>query len=967
MATKRIVVGPVIRDPVVIGPVIDKPIVNGPVINGPVIPGPILDGPIVIGPQIPPLFRPKLNVNLFDGMRPGRPVVRPDDLLALRIETVGLTVTPQPQGTPRLSRSSPTGDAFLVLHFPPQAIAEQVFYEVADEVPQEKDAHLPPAQVVAKGNSENDIAPPVNARIAEESRVAFAVPPGFEIDYTLHAVLAACETLALNVAANAVARPPIDFTPVFPGGGLVFVDKTVLDGSIAKARITGSLKTAVKVPTTRAAIARAQATAIATRTALAAVDTQLAIDRSSRAVATLRQLRIALSEGADSPTLALRAAAGNKATMDLAFNASDLVTVRPGLDIDIGPILRIKPKPAAPGATTTSIELPWRLILSPHSAERFAHATGPVTSPVSARTELWHSRLVTLDGKGVPVDYPAKDAARTVRAIWARGGEHPSVPMQSAFPSNVLTMLPPSPGLSPFRQTLDDSDRYQIVHLSSNFAFPGYVPQAVQVNSLMLSALGGWLDSRGAWEPPGLSVEEWTHRASMARDHYVRVVYKGLLFPFGHRVSLVKVTERKFHNGQNGKPALAGNAAVLRQRMYIVVRERERVFADTALRTTAGGSMSLQFPFSRVAITTVTTPSIDPVGSPPSIIGTHGQRMFWPCVGGAPFRFHCVATDLDGRRIDFELPMIFMDNTYASPRTSANKPDFAAAQSFALLAQSQFKTRENRRTTDLRGQRVAMAASLKAGDTACEAMSLEFGSEAAVQGEAANKAGSLTQYSNQLKAPVFYPSVVSVTGRVPALAQLAGSSASNTLRFNQRYLQNGFTGNKGEVFADVDQTSVMAKLDFSGQGDRSGGFVMPNIKPAALSRLNGPISGDAAAVSKYMDGVFEPTSFFPGSLSDLPLPLLFGCIPLGAVIGAVADLAGAPDKVPKFVAEAADKAEALVNDLVRLVDFVRNLGSNAGGIADAAVAAAKAMLDDLLKQALTMADAQVAPLRTAIE
>ena len=36
----------------------------------------------------------------------------------------------------------------------------------------------------------------------------------------------------------------------------------------------------------------------------------------------------------------------------------------------------------------------------------------------------------------------------------------------------------------------------------------------------------------------------------------------------------------------------------------------------------------------------------------------------------------------------------------------------------------------------------------------------------------------------------------------------------------------------------------MAQLDFSTQGDRSGGFVQPNLKPSALSRLTGPVTGD---------------------------------------------------------------------------------------------------------------------------
>ena len=34
--------------------------------------------------------------------------------------------------------------------------------------------------------------------------------------------------------------------------------------------------------------------------------------------------------------------------------------------------------------------------------------------------------------------------------------------------------------------------------------------------------------------------------ATLGRDHYVRVMYAGYLWPFGHAASLIKVTERKF-------------------------------------------------------------------------------------------------------------------------------------------------------------------------------------------------------------------------------------------------------------------------------------------------------------------------------------------------------------------------------------------------------------------------------------
>ena len=45
-----------------------------------------------------------------------------------------------------------------------------------------------------------------------------------------------------------------------------------------------------------------------------------------------------------------------------------------------------------------------------------------------------------------------------------------------------------------------------------------------------------------------VGLEQWRHIATLGRDHYVRVVYAGYLMPFGHRASLIKVTERKFES-----------------------------------------------------------------------------------------------------------------------------------------------------------------------------------------------------------------------------------------------------------------------------------------------------------------------------------------------------------------------------------------------------------------------------------
>lgn len=881
------------------------------------VPGLIEPG--VVRPPILP--QPSADSSLFDAGKPGEAVVRPDDLLALRIEYVNLQVK---RGPPPQLVNPGSADAFIVLHFPPQSIAEQVFFETAQAVAGVNNADLPEGVTnKTAGNVDTGLkSPPIRARVAGESRLVFKVPPGFQVAYQLASVLAACQSLALAVPANALPA-----------------------GAGARRITPGRL----------------------TLTELARLAPQ---HRAQLGTLALRQRRLLALEGTESATLAAR----------VSQNVS-----LPGQIIDVTrpPIWRVQPRPALPGARQTAIEMPWRLILAPHSGEQFHHASEAVTSPLTARTELWHSRLVAPGPNGTaPVPPPRPDPRRTVRAVWALMGEasdgRPERAMSGNFPTTDT--LPRTDVLTtPFLCTLDDADRVQIAHLSSNFAVSNYQPEAVDTNLLMLSSLGGWLDARGAWEPPGLSVEEWVHRATMGRDHYVRVVYKGFLYPFGHRVALVKVSERKFHPSSG----VSGNPAYLRQRMFIVVRERERTYLDPTLFSADGQrSFQRQFPFHKVRLLTTVTPNLDPPTSPAAKIGAHGRSLFWPCVGNAPFAFRCVGTDIDGRQVQFELPLIFMDNSYASPRyLSGGKlhPLYAdkvvngglrkGAETFAHLATTEWMQRQDgghlRREAALKRQRVALAPSIKAGDTSVEVETLAFGGE----WQSLNQA--LHTYSQGLQRPVFYPSVTAVRARIAALAQLGGSSANNLLSWNASYLKHGFDPAQGaagaahnvaQVFADVVTENSMAKLDFSSQGDRSGGFVMPNLKPSGLSRALGPLTGP---IDRYLTGSpLGGTDLFPTDLSDLPLPLLFGCIPLGEVLQAVA---GGSDKLPRFVSEASSQLEALFNVLTRAYGFVQQIGAQSGSLAQAAIDVVQGILQDLLAQAVTLAAAQVAPVQGAIQ
>ncbi|MEA2827508.1 MAG: hypothetical protein QOG43_1947 [Actinomycetota bacterium] len=440
-----------------------------------------------------------------------------------------------------------------------------------------------------------------------------------------------------------------------------------------------------------------------------------------------------------------------------------------GLELSVSPIAAIgrDPSPAAiaaapdirpPHTTETSIELPYRLVVSPTADVVWRHRLTPFTW--KGRTELWHTRLAL--GHDGPDAELSRLHTAPLRAIWS----------DDYRPDNPPHPSEPDPDLQ--RTAMSANDRYQLVVLTSAFhgwlaerriEFPlfgaqgiklipidvtvPHVPEPFEAQQLMISPLGGWLKSRGHWVPPRpappeplhrlrleellhphaldraldravdrgldralplrrrvalgpgaaakaaaavpagdgptqLDLSEWVHVASLGRDHYVRIVYEGELWPFRHRAALVKVTERKFR--ETG--GIVG--AYLMQRMFIVVREPEKTFSD------------LGNPFRKVRLTTLVTPDIAEPTPTPGLL-----RTFWvqvvtdanPPANRAYFPFHGVATDGRGNQVDFTVPLLFVSLS-----------DIGTPANFKLAADT-YNARDmtDDRNLDVPGQKVVFA------------------------------------------------------------------------------------------------------------------------------------------------------------------------------------------------------------------------------------------------------------------
>jgi hypothetical protein len=621
---------------------------------------------------------------------------------------------------------------------------------------------------------------------------------------------------------------------------------------------------------------------------------------------------------------------------------------------------------AAPLSTETSLEIPWRLKISPNRYAGWLHSFTPVTH--NGWTELWHTRLgvkvalpatkttpahtylvdqqyayeatQTANGKkyavtrdfyagGKPLD--VLQGYRTIRAVWS-----PDYPNSGRLAENA-----------PFRMSLTGQDRFDLVALTSFFgrAVPPrltikhvvvpkfaatsdvgpYNPLPVNVNRLMLSTLGAWVDLHGAWSLGyhlGIALEEWTHRGTQGRDNYVRVVYKGYLFPFGHRASLIKVTERKFFV-QNGR-----NVAYLFQRMFLIVREPIKQFGNTGLTDPSGRSIDRAMPFKQVRITTVTTPDLDPPAKIDPVVGISSTDAFWPQIGKQDFLFHLVAQDSDGQQTEFTAPLAFI-----------SVEGYLAFQHDPLLVVRNHYEHDgglypSRRTRPTNGAKVAFAPSNKPGDTTLHAASITFDAFVPLQG---------THLADD--QPRFFPVVAASAVAIPALEALLRTGQQPSIRLSDHFLISGMGGaNAGEVFAEV-LDAVKPKVSFGGGnsgGTGTPGVVTPNLAVNGLSRVMGPVGGD---LTQLAQGNVPDVGAFLTSFFDNDAKIL-GAIPLSSIIKL-------PDLGPIF-------------KVLSLVQAVEQAPDSLTALVDQAVAALTGNLATLTTQARAALQTELAPVRAEL-
>ena len=705
-------------------------------------------------------------------------LVRPDDLVALTLE--GYNVALVSGASPRIRPKQGTKGR-LVVRLTYQHLAEAAIYEGHAPIPADNPSGG--FQVDSDPDPEGPNArpsPPVGAHPARTSRLVFELPEGDSIPFTRAGILEALARLELLV--HPLAKPRQGRARVPKGGAIFHLPGGLIATAEAARLVVSRAPRGLDTPDPRTAAGLS------------------ALARDARRVRAMLATRAGtVISGIETDQ---RTAGLGEVTIASASLAVPTLIGRAGL---IRPDVVFNPRPRptlsrSPRQFETAIEAPYRLVISPSQRAGWTHAPEPVAAEGAPhRIELWHTRLgVRVEAEGEVTVDERRDSQRAVRAVWARDREGRELfeGSTTAFP-NWQSLKWPAAVNKPFRSSLDPGDRHMLVRQSAetwigrrNVPIP---PEPIDVEALWLSALGAWLDLHGEWETDPYSLAQmrsillWDHVAPQGRDQYVRVVYPGYLFPFGHKATLVKLTERKMKD-------TSPSVAALYQRKFLVVGQPLRSYAKRDL------------PFLEIAVLPLVTPTLD--GDP------NPSAHFIPRVDNAPFRFILPCADKEQRPVRLVTPLIWVPDGY--PHLDQVEADYHASGIDFVPAD---------------GQDIAFAEVAKGGDTVVATASLHF----------AGDAQEVTAVPRLLDASVELPAVQKLSAVGPVKIEYSGIYLANGF---------GGTQNVTDVWAELPTPEELLFGQNAPAGsDKAGGFLQPNLEIAGLSRVKGTVA-DVAEIAK---------------------------------------------------------------------------------------------------------------------
>lgn len=475
----------------------------------------------------------------------------------------------------------------------------------------------------------------------------------------------------------------------------------------------------------------------------------------------------------------------------------------------------------------TAIELPARLYLSPNELAGWAHRAD-VFAP-GGRAELWHTRLGVQQANGV------KEGPTTVRAVDAVD-----------YDTNMGEIIMPGD----MNQAMLREDRVGLVDNMTHREL-AKDSKPFPIERLMLTPLGGYLKGEGTWEEVWQREQRqyvdsflmaWAHVATLGRDHYVKIVKRGYLYPTGHPAALLQVSERKVQQTPQG-PVIA----FTRKKQYVIVRVPKLSYNANQQREL--GFRSLE------CLTLETPPLTVSAGAIP------GSTAFWMRTSGGPFLFHLRGEDVEGRPVEWTMPMIFVRSVDPNLPNAAQtyQNNYNAAHLHYINGPDAQPTRRHKTN----GQKAAFAPD----DTGKQSTAFPL--------EELFFAAKWVGETGQKDFAKFQCILHRAKVKVQALQYMAGKDNGPVeVAIPDIYKQNGFgAANAAKAFFEV---PTAKDLSAGSDTTKTGGLVNLDQKVSAFTKGKGPVGG---ALQQVLGGNTRPEDFMPDTLKILGAVSLWKLLP----------------------------------------------------------------------------------------
>ncbi|MQV05909.1 hypothetical protein [Sinorhizobium meliloti] len=554
-----------------------------------------------------------------------------------------------------------------------------------------------------------------------------------------------------------------------------------------------------------------------------------------------------------------------------------------------------------PAPDQTSLELVTGLFFCPEATARFR-----TTTPSSDRPALWTAQLdleppSRREGDGAS-DLPPSSV---VRAVWAAGLDPQFLFGQSSFtlepdpfvtstspldrieialqssafglvalrsvtkqgvdvPNSRVRYVPPGEKgwlfVDPKEEPIPDDQTSKDAPAGQTVVQEGvFSPAPFKSFTARLTGFGAELDAEWQAEPilpyttgaygkffnAGFKTERYVHRTRLGSDSIAQVVYKGFLFPYGFRVSLVKISQRE--------PAVMpefGAMMPLITRYFIVPKPVTKTYPGIYQPFEARA-----IPARSARLLGERSPELDSstMGPPdglilPSIPGQgRNERIFWPMLpSGDRLKFDFLADGLDTRRT---LPMLFVSNVDVGHPESMRE----IIRYYNDLG-PELRTEDHHRgmtvyapprSVQPSGQQVN-----NSGSTSFETDTILLEARPRSLKQAvdpnADAPYSVDAFMNGVDEPPFYPLMVEAQVVVPPLDRILGAPQGlKRVAYNRTYLQAGFdqTTNKAELYLDFVEAEIMS---LGGNARLSGSLAQPRNFIAGVSRINDIVGAQPA-------------------------------------------------------------------------------------------------------------------------